>query len=68
MVADKLHIPGVAKTRPSLSIPGKLIFPRLVNSFVFVIYVYHAWKMGITKLCMVQNFDGTKYFDEWMNH
>ena len=30
MVANKLNIPGVAKTRPSLSIPGKLIFPRLV--------------------------------------
>ena len=34
MVAEKLNIPGAAKTRPSLSIPGKLIFPRLV--FVWI--------------------------------
>jgi len=33
IVADRLNLPGAAKTRPPLSIPGKLIFPRLVALF-----------------------------------
>ena len=41
MVADKLNIPGVAKTRPSLSIPGKLIFPRFVFVFVWICLDMH---------------------------
>ncbi|XP_065889893.1 signal peptide peptidase-like 3 [Dysidea avara] len=32
MVADKLNLPGAAKTRPPLSIPGKLIFPSSIHS------------------------------------
>lgn len=32
LVARKLHIGGVVKEAPKLSLPGKLVFPSLHNS------------------------------------
>lgn len=32
LVARKLHIGGVAKEAPKLSLPGKLVFPSIHNS------------------------------------
>jgi len=35
IVADKLNLPEVAKSRPPLSIPGKLLVPSLTDGTAF---------------------------------
>ena len=35
MLANKMHIPGLVRQAPKLSLPGKLVFPRYMHAYSF---------------------------------
>ncbi|KAG5900305.1 hypothetical protein JTB14_000831 [Gonioctena quinquepunctata] len=57
VVARKLHIGGVAKEAPKLSLPGKLVFPSIHNSGHFSMLGLGDIVMPGLLLCFVLRYD-----------
>ncbi|KAJ3651098.1 hypothetical protein Zmor_017158 [Zophobas morio] len=60
LVARKLHIGGVAKEAPKLSLPGKLVFPSIHNSGHFSMLGLGDIVMPGLLLCFVLRYDAYK--------
>ncbi|KAL1501456.1 hypothetical protein ABEB36_006772 [Hypothenemus hampei] len=60
IVARKLHIGGVAKEAPKLSLPGKLVFPSIHNSGHFSMLGLGDIVMPGLLLCFVLRYDAYK--------
>uniref|UniRef100_A0A1B6MM65 Signal peptide peptidase-like 3 n=1 Tax=Graphocephala atropunctata TaxID=36148 RepID=A0A1B6MM65_9HEMI len=60
LVARKLHIGGVVKEAPKLSLPGKLVFPSLHNSGHFSMLGLGDIVMPGLLLCFVLRYDAYK--------
>ncbi|XP_017776731.1 PREDICTED: signal peptide peptidase-like 3 [Nicrophorus vespilloides] len=60
LVARKLHLGGVAKEVPKLSLPGKLVFPSMHNSGHFSMLGLGDIVMPGLLLCFVLRYDAYK--------
>lgn len=60
LVARKLHLGGVAKEAPKLSLPGKLVFPSIHNSGHFSMLGLGDIVMPGLLLCFVLRYDAYK--------
>ncbi|XP_044261068.1 signal peptide peptidase-like 3 [Tribolium madens] len=60
LVARKLHIGGVAKEAPKLSLPGKLVFPSIHNTGHFSMLGLGDIVMPGLLLCFVLRYDAYK--------
>ncbi|XP_066148709.1 signal peptide peptidase-like 3 [Euwallacea fornicatus] len=60
LVARKLHIGGVVKEAPKLSLPGKLVFPSIHNSGHFSMLGLGDIVMPGLLLCFVLRYDAYK--------
>lgn len=58
LVARKLHLGGVAKEAPKLSLPGKLVFPSIHNTGHFsMLGNYYKNYKKILKFCILFFFN-----------
>lgn len=60
LVARKLHLGGVAKEAPKLSLPGKLVFPSIHNTGHFSMLGLGDIVMPGLLLCFVLRYDAYK--------
>jgi signal peptide peptidase-like protein 3 len=60
LVARKLHLGGVVKEAPKLSLPGKLVFPSIHNSGHFSMLCLGDIVMPGLLLCFVLRYDAYK--------
>lgn len=60
LVARKLHLGGVAKEAPKLSLPGKLVFPSIHNAGHFSMLGLGDIVMPGLLLCFVLRYDAYK--------
>lgn len=59
IVADKLNLPEVAKSRPPLSIPGKLLVPRCA-----CFYMHHYWQPRLSLMIAINFYPSPAWLME----